>query len=641
MCGIVGFAGKGDRSVIESMMASVGHRGPDAAGRYHDEENAVHLGHRRLSILDIAGGKQPMANSSGSVWVTYNGEIYNHAELRAELIELGYHFQSSHSDTEVLVHGYQAWGEDLPRRLNGMFAFAVLDRIRRRLFLARDRFGEKPLYYTRTGGVFAFASEIQALLCHPAIAPRISIPALQKYFAHGFFPGDNTLYEGIRQLPGGHWMAVDLDDLAMATKVYWRFDIRPDEELARRDENHLAEELRHLLGQAVRRRLISDVPLGILLSGGIDSGGVLAMAADFLPADRIRTFTIGFHEPTFDESRFAKQVADHIGSEHYLETLALGQAKELIGTLLPLMGEPLADPSLLPTYLLSRFTRRHVTVALSGDGGDELFAGYDPFKALPLALLYKRLVPASLHRGARRLAELLPISPGNMALDFKLRRTLQGLSYPRPVWPPAWMAPLEPGAIGDLFESKVHMEELYSEALSLAERNRHKHHVDQMLEYFTNFYLQNDILTKVDRAAMLVGLETRAVMLDNDLVHFCERLPHTFKFRNGHGKYLLRKALAHDLDASILNRPKKGFGIPLAKWLRELEQPDYFWSGIGMDPSIVSRAWVEHRSGHRDHRLFLWAALSLAATLSRSGSTDIRVGVNCDAASSAISQRLC
>ena len=241
MCGIVGFTGSADPSVIESMMDSVSHRGPDAAGRYHDAENGVHLGHRRLSILDIAGGSQPMANASESVWVTYNGEIYNHAELRAELIGMGYSFRSDHSDTEVLVHGYDAWGEDLPRRLNGMFAFAVLDRIRRRLFLARDRFGEKPLYYTRTGGVFAFASEIQALLRHPAVAPRVSIPALQKYFAHGFFPGDQTLYEGIRQLPGGHWMSVALDDLAATARAYWRFDSQPDEELARRGEISLAE----------------------------------------------------------------------------------------------------------------------------------------------------------------------------------------------------------------------------------------------------------------------------------------------------------------------------------------------------------------------------------------------------------------
>ena len=628
MCGIVGFTGSADPSVIESMMDSVSHRGPDAAGRYHDAENGVHLGHRRLSILDIAGGSQPMANASESVWVTYNGEIYNHAELRAELIGMGYSFRSDHSDTEVLVHGYDAWGEDLPRRLNGMFAFAVLDRIRRRLFLARDRFGEKPLYYTRTGGVFAFASEIQALLRHPAVAPRVSIPALQKYFAHGFFPGDQTLYEGIRQLPGGHWMSVGVDDLAATARAYWRFDIQPDEELARRGESSLAEELRHLLGQAVRRRLISDVPLGILLSGGIDSSGVLAMAADGLPARQIHAFTIGFHEPSFDESRFARQVAGDIGCEHHVEMLALAQAKELIGTLLPRMGEPLADPSLLPTYLLSRFARRHVTVALSGDGGDELFAGYDPFKALALARVYGRTVPAPLHRGARRLVELLPISHGNMALDFKLRRTLQGLSYPRPLWPAAWMAPLEPEAIGDLFESQVHVEELYSEVLGLAERNRHKHHVDQTLEYFTNFYLQNDILTKVDRAAMQVGLETRAAMLDNDLVRFCERLPHRFKFRNGRGKYLLRKALARDLAAPILDRRKKGFGIPLAEWLRGLEQPDCAWSAIGVDPSLVGRAWTEHRSGRCDHRLFLWASLSLAATVSQVDSGNNGVGPN-------------
>jgi asparagine synthase (glutamine-hydrolysing) len=223
-------------------------------------------------------------------------------------------------------------------------------------------------------------------------------------------------------------------------------------------------------------------------------------------------------------------------------------------------------------------------------------------------------VPKSLHRGARALAELLPISSANMALDFKLRRSLQGLSYPQPLWPSTWMAPLELEGIGELFQSKVRTEELYSEVLDLAERNRHKHPLDQALEYFTNFYLPCDILTKTDRASMLVSLETRAVMLDNDLVQFCERLPHRFKFRNGRGKYLLRKALARDLDRSILERRKKGFGIPLAKWLRELDQPGHLWPEMGMDEQLVGRAWREHCSGRRDHRLFLWAALSLAAS---------------------------
>jgi asparagine synthase (glutamine-hydrolysing) len=594
------------------MMESVRHRGPDAEGRFHDPENAVHLGHTRLSILDIAGGKQPMTNASGSIWVTYNGEIYNHAELRTELAAQGHRFHSSHSDTEVLVHGYQAWGEDLPRRLNGMFAFAILDRVRRRLFLARDRFGEKPLYYFASDGVIAFASEIQALLEHPSVTPLISIPALQKYFAFGFFPASHTLYKGIKQLEGGHWMSVNLDDLTVVTKRYWRFGIQPDEALADRGEESLAEELRHLFAQAVRRCLMSDVPLGVLLSGGIDSSGVLAMAAMHVPASHLRAFTIGFHEPTFDESAFAKQVADRIGCEHHLEILSLERGKELIDTLLPRMGEPLSDPSLLPTYLLSEFTRRHVTVALSGDGGDELFAGYDPFRVVPFALAYDRLVPKSVHRGARALAELLPISWANMALDFKLRRSLQGWSYPHPIWLPACMAPLEPDMIGELFQSQLRAEELYSEVLDLAELNRHKHPLDQALEYFTNFYLPCNILTKTDRASMLVGLETRAVMLDNDLVQFCERLPHRFKFCKGQGKYLLRKALKHDLDVAILERPKKGFGIPLAKWLCEIDEPQCSWANMGIDDRVVRRAWGEHRSHHADHRLFLWAALSLA-----------------------------
>ena len=616
MCGIVGFLGRGNSLVVKEMMESVRHRGPDAFGAYEEPSEGVYLGHQRLSVLDIVGGKQPMSDASGSVWVTYNGEIYNHAELRTELIALGYRFQTDHSDTEVLVYGYLAWGGDLPRRLNGMFAFAIWDREHRRLFIARDRFGEKPLYYTKVADAFVFASEIQALLRHPGVTPRISVRALQKYFAHGFFPGEQTLYENVRQLPGGSSMTVELDGLRAKTQTYWRFEIQPENKFSERNENDLADELRHLLGQAVKRRLISDVPLGILLSGGIDSSTVLAMAAQYLPADKIKAFTVGFDEPTFDETPFAKRVAEFFKAKHYIKMLSLSDAKDLVRVLLPRMGEPLADPSLLPTYLLSKFTREHVTVALSGDGGDELFAGYDPFKALGPALYYHRCMPKSLHRGARLMVDLLPISNANMSFDFKLRRALQGLSYPPEIWCSAWMAPLEPKDIADLLGTKVHLDDLYSEVLELAERTKRKHPIDQALEYFTNFYLQNDILTKVDRASMLVALETRAVMLDNDLVAFCERLPHHLKFRNGRGKYLLRKALSRDLDSAVLDRPKKGFGIPLAQWLREIDRPALSILDGGFNQALLDRAWAEHRSRHHDHRLFLWSVVNLAATLS-------------------------
>ena len=624
MCGIVGFAGSGDRADLLSMCAAVVHRGPDGQGLFVDDDAKVFLGHRRLAILDIDGGHQPMWNEDGSVGVVFNGEIYNHQDLRRELEPKGHVFRSSHSDTEVLVHGYEEWGEGLPERLNGMFAFAILDRKRMRLFLARDRFGEKPLYYVQKNGLFAFASELDALCAHRDVDRSIDPTALRKLFAYGYIPAPHGLYQGSRKLPGGCHLTVDLRGGAAKSVRYWRFALEPDESLNGAAEPKLVEELRHLLEQAVRRRLISDVPLGVFLSGGVDSSGVLAMTAKSLDPASIQTFTIGFTEPSFDESRFARQVAEQIGTDHHEKRLDLGLARDLIPSVLGRLGEPIGDASILPTYLLSEFTRRHVTVALSGDGGDELFAGYDPFKALAPAALYSRAVPRFVHDGVRRLADLLPLSARNMSLDFKIRRSLIGLSYPRAVWNPVWMAPVEPRDMADLFEEPVRVDDLYDEAIALWDQGGEKSLVDRTLEFFTNFYLQDDILAKVDRAAMMVSLESRAVFLDNDLVAFCQRLPARFKIRNGERKYLLKKALAADLSADVIARPKKGFGVPTAEWLRHLPPgPDA--AAPGVRATAVERRWREHRSRSADHRLFLWTWLSLQHSLAgRPAETDRR-----------------
>jgi asparagine synthase (glutamine-hydrolysing) len=304
---------------------------------------------------------------------------------------------------------------------------------------------------------------------------------------------------------------LDLDTRQFHVRFYWRFRVEGDASLSDRAEDGLAEGLRHLLSQAVRRRLMSDVPLGIFLSGGVDSGAVLASAACALPAASIRTFTIGFNERSFDESAAARQTAAVVGSNHAEEMLSLDVAKVITPEVLGRLDEPLGDPSLIPVYLLSRFTRRHVTVALSGAGGDELFAGYDPFRALTPARCYHWLVARKLHRGIRCLADLLPISTRNMSLDFKLRRTLTGLSYPPSLWNPIWMAPVEPSAMHELFQAPLCVEDIYADAIALWEEDRRKSIVDRTLEFFSNFYLQDDILTKVDRAAMMCSLETRAI----------------------------------------------------------------------------------------------------------------------------------
>jgi len=610
MCGIAGFIGTGDRRILEAMTDALAHRGPDDRGFHEDVTNRVFLGHRRLAIRDIEGGRQPMWNADETVCVIYNGEIYNHLELRRELEAKGHVFRTDHSDTEVLVHGYVEWGDGLPVKLNGMFAFAVYDVVRRRLVLARDRFGEKPLYYARAADLFAFASELGAIVLHPGFAARPSPRVLQKFFAYGYLPAPNALYEGSFKLPGGSQLVYDLDSGEISIERYWRFRIEVDEDLATRTVDSLAEELRFLIRQAVDRRLVSDVPIGFFLSGGIDSGAIVATAAGIRPAASLSTFTIGFTESSFDESQHARRVATLLGTRHHEEILDMATARDLMQPVLSRIDEPLGDPSILPTYLLCGMTRKRVTVALSGDGGDELFAGYDPFAALYPARLYSRFVPRVLHRGIRKLADLLPVSTRNMSLDFKIRRALMGLSYAEGMWNPAWMSLVEPAEIACLFDQPIPLEDLYGEALALWHERSDANIVDRTLEFFANFYLQDDILTKVDRASMMHSLETRAVFLDNDVVEFARRLPHRAKYRKGERKILLKKAVAGLLPDDIIRRKKKGFGIPLAQWLRDVPKilPTSPLPGMKTEP--FEAYWREHRARRRDHRLAVWGWLS-------------------------------
>ena len=611
MCGIAGFVGRGDRNDLIAMTRALAHRGPDQDGFHVDEGLAVYLGHQRLTIRDAVGGVQPMWNEDETVCVIFNGEIYNHVELRAELARHGHVFRSDHSDTEVLVHGYEQWGAELAGRLNGMFAFAVFDARRRRLFLARDRFGEKPLYYYKADGLFAFASELSALPRHSQIAARPSLAAVRKFFAWGYIPAPMAYYEGTAKLPAGHVLEFDIAARTTRVTPYWRFRIEPDEAYETRSEASLIEELRHLLVQAVERRLVSDVPLGIFLSGGIDSSLIAAAAVQKHPPEQVKAFTIGFVEKSFDESEYAKAVARHLGIDHHLKVLSIDSAKPLIPDVLSRMDEPLGDPSILPTFLLAQFAREQVTVALSGDGGDELFAGYDPFAALGPAQAYMRLVPDFLHRFFRVLAERLPHSHRNMSLDFKLRRTLMGLSYPQSAWAPVWMAPLEPDLHRELFETPDDVDALYGDAMALWEACASPDPADRLMEFFTIFYLQDDILTKTDRATMMNSLESRAVFLDNDLVEFCRRLPRRFKIRNGERKYLLRRVAETLLPREIVARPKKGFGIPVGQWLKSVPREPPLTPLPGVSTAWARRAWDEHRSGQADHRLFLWSWLSV------------------------------
>ena len=629
MCGFAGFIGPGDRNDLQAMTHALSHRGPDDEGYFVDHELRVHLGHRRLAVIDQAGGHQPMANANETILVVFNGEIYNHLELRHDLEKSGYRFRSDHSDTEVLVHGYHAWREGLLDKLDGMFAFAIFDRQRKTLLLARDRLGEKPLYYAQFGDSFLFGSEISALKSHPYFRSEIAPLAVQKLLAYGFLPAPHSLYHGVMKLPHGHYFRFKIEDKYGALRAYWRFVIEPDQSQNDRAlEPILTEQCRALILRAVEKRLVSDVPLGLFLSGGLDSAAIAAAASQLRPGQSLRGFTLGFRESSFDEREPARKVAQHLNIHHHECALHFDAAENLIPDVLKLIDEPSADASLIPTYLLSRFARQYATVALSGDGSDELFAGYGPFRALAPARLYQALIPRGLHRRLRRLADFLPISNRYMSFDFRLRRALIGLSNPQASWNPAWIGPLDVESLGDLLQEEITADNLYSEAIALWQRSDHLSDIDRTLEFYTNFYLPDNILAKTDRASMMNSLEVRAPFLDRDLIEFMRCLPSRWKYWHGERKYLLKHALASWLPKPILERRKQGFAIPQAQWLRQLPAPqNHTIPGVTSDPSWIQARWFEHRCGKRDHRLFLWCWLALQSYLASTESRFQEMGI--------------
>lgn len=606
MCGIAGFIGSGGDEELRRMTALLAHRGPDDDGHWSDPARAVFLGHRRLSILDLAGGHQPMVDAERELVIVFNGEIYNFAELRSELVAKGHNFLTDHSDTEVILRGYREWGPGVTSRLNGMWAFAIYDRTRQRLFASRDRFGKKPFFYTLRAGALVFASELSALRGHPATSRSISRPALQKYFGYGYIPAPHTILEGTHKLPGGHSLVFDLATRELRIERYWEYVLEPFTTVPRDPVATWGEQLRALLDAAVRRRLVADVPVGVFLSGGIDSSAITALAARHVPAGKLKTFSIGFAEPTFDESAFARRVAECFGTDHHVDVLSMEKARALLPEIVDRLDEPMGDSSLLPTYLLSRFTRQHVTVALGGDAGDELFAGYDPFKAVRKATLYARLVPKPVHAAILALATRLPVSHRNMSLDFRLKRTLRGLAHPPPLWLPVWMASLSPKELAELFAEPIELEELYGEAIACWDACRQSDPVDRMQEFFARIYLQDDILVKVDRATMMHGLEARAPFLDIDFVNFARQIPAAWKYRGGETKYLLKRAFEPLLPREILDRPKKGFGVPIGAWFQCGALVPDSGPAPGLDQTFAARALADHRAGRADQRAFLW-----------------------------------
>ena len=625
MCGISGFVGRGSVDDIKKISSKLIHRGPEDSGFYHDPNHNLFFAHQRLIILDKEGSKQPMQDVDGNIIVTFNGEIYNFLELQEILINDGYNFKSTNSDTEVLIHGYKKWHTDLPKFLNGMFAFVIYDKKKQELFIARDRFGEKPLYYFFDGQNFAFASELKALIEYPLVKTQIKNIALQKYFAYGYIPAPLTIYENCYKLKPGDIAVFKINNKEFKTRSYWRFEINHDIQYHNRSENDLIEELDDLLKKAVEIRLRSDVDLGIFLSGGIDSSAILAYGSQILGQQKIKTFSVGFNDDSFDESNYAKKVAKFFDVPNNCQVLDFETAKNLFPEILAKIDEPFCDPSIIATYFLNKFAKKEVKVALNGDGGDELFAGYDTFGALRIAELYNKLTPKFLHKKISCLANLLPNSTSNMSFDFKLKKALAGLNYNQNLWHPTWLSTLNLEQIKDLFNANVKEEELYSEAIELWNRNQDLNLIDKSSEFYVNFYLPGNILPKSDQASMLNSIESRAVFLDKEIAEFSMRLPSHFKLKNNCKKYILKKLLQKKLPQEIINRKKKGFGVPISKWLTDFPKTmplnQAFFEIYGQAPQInqnvAVKLWHQHQNKQKDHRLFMWSWMILQGFLEK------------------------
>jgi asparagine synthase (glutamine-hydrolysing) len=620
MCGITGWANldartpppDGGRDLLHAMCERMVHRGPDSEGLMMT--TGVALGMRRLAIIDLVTGEQPTWNEDKSVAVVLNGEIYNYRELRHDLEKRGHSFRSA-SDTEVLPHLYEEYGKEMVKHLNGMFAFALWDSKRRRLFVARDRFGEKPLYWGIFDNTLLFASEPKVLLAHPAVQPSLNLQALRQYLSFDYVPAPLSIYQGINKLTAAHTLT--LEDGQVEIERYWNLSFKKPKNVP--SEREAAEHLRQLLTDSVRMRLVSDVPLGVLLSGGIDSSTITALAV-LASTETVKTFSISFAEASFDESSYARAVATHLGTDHHEERFSADLAANLVGEIGAWLDEPLSDPSLLPTYLLSRFTRKHVTVALGGDGGDEIFAGYPMYLGHQIANIYAR-VPRLMRRAlVEPMVRMLPVKTRNLSFDYRARRFVAGADHDPIARHHMWFGSFTAGEQQNLLTDKVKSQsnpDIYSEARRLAQECDAVDMIECMQSLDTQLYLAEDILTKVDRASMAVSLEVRAPFLDPRVAEYAASLPRNYKLRGRKSKYILKRAVADLLPPFVARRGKKGFGIPVAEWLkgklrplsRDLLSPERIKRAGVFDPQYVTRLLDEHEAGTANHRKPLWTLL--------------------------------
>jgi len=641
MCGIAGWFstrpqrfGADSRATLQTLCDRLTHRGPDDAGDHIEipevleRQGGIALGFRRLSILDLAGGHQPMASPDGKVWVIFNGEIYNHLDLRRELERAGYAF-ASRSDTEVLVHGWRHWGLGLFPKLSGMFGLGIWDAQQRSLVLARDPMGKKPVFAALAdqGQTLVFGSELSALLAHPAIDRQIDVSGLQSLILMDYVASPHSIIAGVATLqPGCLWhVTPDAQGTLQVERRCYAPPSPPDPELARLSEGEALRELDQRISRAVERRLMADVPVGIFLSGGIDSSLVAHYAARHRAARELDTFSIGFEDKSFDESAHARAVASHLGTRHHERTFDPKACLDLAPQLLASIDQPLADASILPTWFLCGFAREQVTVALGGDGGDEWFLGYPTFYADPVARLADRMGLQHIQPLLQSIIQNLPVSHGNLSLDFQLKRFVAGLGYQGGLRHVAWIGGLEPRQHhrvldGDALRAlEAQSATIQTEIAQTWEKWQSvaRDDADALAGLYARFYLGDGVLQKVDRASMLHSLEVRAPLLDREVVELARALPMRFKLRGRTTKWLLRKLAENKLPRDIVKRPKKGFGVPIAAWLRgplkpwmtDVLAPDRLRKVPFLNVDGVQGLVREHLDGRADHRKVLWALL--------------------------------
>ncbi|MBM4343511.1 MAG: asparagine synthase (glutamine-hydrolyzing) [Deltaproteobacteria bacterium] len=653
MCGIAGLVSvRPDRvdadavARVAAMRDLLHHRGPDDRGFWRDPvaadavavQGGCVFGFARLSIVDLQGGHQPMGNEDGAVQIVFNGEIYNHLELRSQLQTAGHVF-ATRSDTEVLIHGWEEWGTSLLQRCNGMFDLALWDGHRRQLFLARDRFGKKPLFVgvCDRGDTLVFGTELSAVRAHPAVDDAIDPHGLLSLLVLDYVAAPRSMLRHVHAVePGAFWLWSANGGKPILTQGLWHPPRPADPDLAPTDPRAAQAELQRLIIAATERRLMAEVPLGIFLSGGIDSSLVAWAAAQVRSAADIDTFAIGFDDPSFDESAHARAVARHLGTRHHERVLSADKSLALVPEILARLDQPLADPSIVPTWFLCGFARERVTVALGGDGGDEWFLGYPSFAGHRFGRVCDAIGVSLLHRPLQMVVDRLPVSHQNWSLDYQTKRFVTGLGQPPALRHFAWIGgwPIDRavgllsdgarealrGGDGDAALARPDLA-LQVEQTWQAWRLPARDDFDALAGLYARYYLADGVLQKVDRASMAHSLEARAPLLDPDVVAFARALPTGQKLRGRTAKWALRQLAADKLPADIVRRPKKGFGVPLGAWLRG---PLHGWmrdvlaphrvaqSGL-LDTAAVARLIEEHAAGRADHRKVLWALLTFEA----------------------------